>query len=155
MNWQEGCKRRHDTLPRGIRDCCRSSNEVALNSSGCGKSPVGQRGARLSESQPAVRFPVAFHNPFKVAAPRSPSVADLTALLFCSEISSADITLSDRRFPPPWSIDELEACFVVEDDAGQKLAFVYFEDEPGRRSVAKLLTKDETRRVQAHRARCG
>jgi hypothetical protein len=38
-----------------------------------------------------------------------------------------------RRFPPPWSIDELEACFVVIDSAGQKLAYVYFEDEPGRR----------------------
>ena len=35
-----------------------------------------------------------------------------------------------RRFPPPWSIDELEACFVVKDSAGQKLAYVYFEDEP-------------------------
>jgi hypothetical protein len=41
--------------------------------------------------------------------------------------------------PPPWSIDELEACFVVIDSAGQKLAYVYFEDEPGRRSAAKLL----------------
>jgi hypothetical protein len=40
-----------------------------------------------------------------------------------------------RRFPPPWSIDELEACFVVIDSAGQKLAYVYFEDEPGRRSA--------------------
>jgi len=39
-----------------------------------------------------------------------------------------------RRFPPPWSIDELEACFVVIDSAGQKLAYVYFEEEPGRRS---------------------
>jgi hypothetical protein len=37
-----------------------------------------------------------------------------------------------RRFPPPWSVDELEACFVVKDSAGQKLAYVYFE--PGRRS---------------------
>ena len=27
--------------------------------------------------------------------------------------------------------------------AGQKLAFVYFEEEPGRRSAAKLLTKDD------------
>ena len=36
-----------------------------------------------------------------------------------------------RRFPPPWSIDELEACFVVIDNAGQKLAYVYFEEEPG------------------------
>jgi hypothetical protein len=35
-----------------------------------------------------------------------------------------------RRFPPPWSIEELEACFVVIDRAGQKLAYVYFEDEP-------------------------
>jgi hypothetical protein len=45
-----------------------------------------------------------------------------------------------RRFPPPWSIDELEACFVVTDSAGQKLAYVYFEDDPGRRSAAKPLT---------------
>jgi hypothetical protein len=34
-----------------------------------------------------------------------------------------------RRFPPPWSIEELEACFVVIDRVGQKLAY-YFEDEP-------------------------
>jgi hypothetical protein len=48
-----------------------------------------------------------------------------------------------RRFPPPWSVAEQEACFVVKDHAGQKkLAYVYFEDEPGRRSVAKLLTQD-------------
>jgi hypothetical protein len=46
-----------------------------------------------------------------------------------------------RRFPPPWSVDELEACFVVKDGAGQKLAYVYFEEEAGRRS----LTKDEAR----------
>jgi hypothetical protein len=39
-----------------------------------------------------------------------------------------------RRFPPPWSIEELEACFVVRDDGGQQLAYVYFEDEPGRRA---------------------
>jgi hypothetical protein len=37
----------------------------------------------------------------------------------------------DRRFPLPWSIVELEACFVVIDSAGQKLAYVYFEEEPG------------------------
>jgi hypothetical protein len=30
------------------------------------------------------------------------------------------------RFPPPWSLDELEACFVVKDGAGQKLATIYF-----------------------------
>jgi hypothetical protein len=55
--------------------------------------------------------------------------------------------VAPRRFPTPWSIDELEACFVVKGSAGQKLAYVYFEDEPGRRSAAKLLTKDEAHRI--------
>jgi hypothetical protein len=52
-----------------------------------------------------------------------------------------------RRFPPPWSVEELSTSFVVRDDNGQKLAYVHFEEEPGRRSAAKLLTKDEARRI--------
>jgi hypothetical protein len=48
-----------------------------------------------------------------------------------------------RRFPPPWTLDEAnDACFIVRDHNGQALAYVYFEDEPGRRSAAKLLTRD-------------
>ena len=27
-----------------------------------------------------------------------------------------------RRFPPPWSVKELDACFVVRDQNGQQLA---------------------------------
>jgi hypothetical protein len=54
---------------------------------------------------------------------------------------------SPRRFPPPWSVEELDACFVLRDHNGQQLGYVYFEDEPGRRSAAKLLAKDETRRT--------
>jgi hypothetical protein len=53
--------------------------------------------------------------------------------------------MTPRRFPPPWVDEELDACFVVRDHNGQQLAYVYFEDEPGRRSVAKLLTRDEAR----------
>jgi hypothetical protein len=34
--------------------------------------------------------------------------------------------MPERRFPPPWTIEELDACFVVIDSAGQKLAYIYF-----------------------------
>ncbi len=40
---------------------------------------------------------------------------------------------STRRFPPPWLIEESSACFIVRDGDKQSLAYVYFEDEPGRR----------------------
>jgi hypothetical protein len=56
--------------------------------------------------------------------------------------------------PPPWSIEEHnQACFIVRDHNGQALAYVYFEDEPGRRSAAKLLAKDEARRIAANIAK--
>jgi hypothetical protein len=63
------------------------------------------------------------------------------------------LNLNRRRFPPPWSVEELDACFIVTDGGGQKLAYVYFEDESGRRSAARLLTKDEARRIAANIAK--
>jgi hypothetical protein len=27
--------------------------------------------------------------------------------------------VTERRFPPPWSVEELDACYVVKDSAGQ------------------------------------
>jgi hypothetical protein len=42
---------------------------------------------------------------------------------------------------------------------GQQLAYVYYESEPGRRSAAKLLSKDEARRIAVDiakpRSNCG
>jgi hypothetical protein len=61
--------------------------------------------------------------------------------------------IEPRHFPPPWMLEEQEACFVLRDHDGQQLAYVYFEDEPGRRSAAKLLTRDEARRIAANIAK--
>ena len=41
----------------------------------------------------------------------------------------------------------------MRDANGQALAFVYCEDEPGRRATGKLLTRDEARRIAANIAR--
>jgi hypothetical protein len=42
---------------------------------------------------------------------------------------------------------------VVRDHNGQQLAYVYLEDEPGRRSAAKPLTNDEARRIAVNFAK--
>jgi hypothetical protein len=52
-----------------------------------------------------------------------------------------------RHFPPPWKADDNGACFIVKDRNGQALAYVYYEEESGRRSAAKLLTREEARGI--------
>jgi hypothetical protein len=75
--------------------------------------------------------------------------ADFPSNLGTRYLWSGQLT-SSRRFPPPWTVEEADACFIVRDGVGQSLAYVYFENEPGRRAAAKLLTRDEARRIAAN-----
>jgi endo-1,4-beta-D-glucanase Y len=58
-----------------------------------------------------------------------------------------------RRFPAPWSAEVTPNCFIVRDANVQALSYVYYESEPGRRSAAKLLSKDEARRIAVNIAK--
>jgi hypothetical protein len=55
--------------------------------------------------------------------------------------------------PPPWSVEATPNCFIVRGADGQELTYVHYESEPGRRSAAKLLTKDEARRIAVNIAK--
>jgi hypothetical protein len=56
-----------------------------------------------------------------------------------------------RRFPPPWSVEDNGVCFIVKDSVEQR--YIYYEEEPGRRSAAKLLSRDEARQIAANIAK--
>jgi hypothetical protein len=56
---------------------------------------------------------------------------------------------TDHRFPQPWSVEEQDGCFVVQDSNGQALSCVHFADKPGRR----LFTRDEARYLAANMAK--
>jgi hypothetical protein len=42
--------------------------------------------------------------------------------------------------PPPGA--PVQGCYIVRDVNGHAPAYIYFEDEPGRRAAAGLLTRD-------------
>ena len=62
-----------------------------------------------------------------------------------------------RRFPPPCSVDDPETKLGIATLSGTRtgteLEYVYFEDEPGRRAAADLLTRDEARRIAVNIAK--
>jgi hypothetical protein len=57
--------------------------------------------------------------------------------------------MSERRFPPPWFIEDIGGCFVVKASNNRPLVFIYYGEGVARRSLAKLLTRDAARRIAA------
>jgi hypothetical protein len=51
---------------------------------------------------------------------------------------------------PRYGLNACIAYFIVKDANGVGVAHVYYEEEPGRRTAANLLTRDEARRIAAN-----
>ena len=60
--------------------------------------------------------------------------------------------MPERRFPPPWSVDEQEACFIVKTPTGRRSLHL-LRGGAWRRAAAHLLTRDEARRIAANIAK--
>jgi hypothetical protein len=56
-------------------------------------------------------------------------------------------------FPPPWHADPMPGGYVVRDANGQALVYLYSRDNDAEARQAKVLTKDEARRIAANIAR--
>ena len=61
--------------------------------------------------------------------------------------------MTERRFPPPWTVEALEGGFKVVDSNGQSLTYVYGHADVRDAQVAKALTLDEARRIASNIAK--
>jgi hypothetical protein len=61
--------------------------------------------------------------------------------------------MTTRRFPAPWRADKIPGGYVVRDANGQALAYIYSRDSEAEALQAKVLTKDEARRIAVNVAR--
>jgi hypothetical protein len=48
-----------------------------------------------------------------------------------------------RQYPAPWKVEENPESYVVTDATGQRLAYIYFEDEPIRRGLTKRINRSD------------
>ena len=58
-----------------------------------------------------------------------------------------------RHLPPPWKAERIAGGYVVRDANGQALVYVYSRENEAEALQAKVLTKDEARRIAVNVAR--
>ena len=61
--------------------------------------------------------------------------------------------MTNRRFPPPWTIERLPGGFKVVDAHGQSLAYFYARENDNDAGTAGVLTMDEARRLASNFAK--
>jgi hypothetical protein len=60
--------------------------------------------------------------------------------------------MTERRFPPPWTVEKIPGRLKVVDTQGQSLslAYVYSRETPSDAITAHILTEDEARRIASN-----
>jgi hypothetical protein len=58
-----------------------------------------------------------------------------------------------RRFPPPWTVEQIPGRYKVLDANGQALAYVYGRETKAEADIANVLTMDEARRIASNIAK--
>jgi hypothetical protein len=58
-----------------------------------------------------------------------------------------------RRFPRPWTVEQIPGGYKVKDANGQSLAYVYGRETKADADIANVLTMDEARRIASNIAK--
>jgi hypothetical protein len=61
--------------------------------------------------------------------------------------------MTQRRFPPPWTVEKIPGGFKVVDANKQALAYLYSRETPGDANIAGVLTEDEAWRIASNIAK--
>ena len=61
--------------------------------------------------------------------------------------------MTSRRFPAPWSVEQIPGGCKVLDANGQALAYVYARDTKAQADIAKVLTFEDARRAAVNVAK--
>jgi len=62
--------------------------------------------------------------------------------------------MTNRRFPPPWTVERLPGGFKVIDATGQSLAYFYARETQAAADIAKALSMDEARKMAVNSPSC-
>jgi hypothetical protein len=77
-------------------------------------------------------------------------------LIFTNSLVDVEDWFQQWRFRHMKTVERIignKPGIIVREHNGQALAYVYFEEEPGRRAAARLLTRDEARQIAANIAK--